>query len=130
MSGTLHLYVHLPFCAHRCGYCDFVTVTGHEAVHAEYVDALLAELGRHDIAPETIYIGGGTPSLLDDRLGDFTGDERKVKQVLVNLLSNAVKFTPSGGRVTLDGAADNWFGPWPPPGLTDGSGEVPVEERR
>ena len=63
-----HLYVHVPFCAHRCGYCDFVTVTGHEDVHAEYVDALLAELGRHDIAPETIYIGGGTPSLLRDRL--------------------------------------------------------------
>jgi oxygen-independent coproporphyrinogen III oxidase len=63
-----HLYVHVPFCAHRCGYCDFVTVTGHEAVHAEYVDALLAELRRYDVAPETIYIGGGTPSLLDDRL--------------------------------------------------------------
>ena len=63
-----HLYVHLPFCAHRCGYCDFVTVTGHEAAHAAYVDALLAELRRYAIAPETIFIGGGTPSLLDDRL--------------------------------------------------------------
>jgi oxygen-independent coproporphyrinogen-3 oxidase len=60
-----HLYVHVPFCAHRCGYCDFVTVTGHEDVHAGYVDALLAELARHGpLAPETIYIGGGTPSLL------------------------------------------------------------------
>jgi oxygen-independent coproporphyrinogen III oxidase len=63
-----HLYVHVPFCAHRCGYCDFVTVTGHEPAHAQYVDALLAEVARHDIAPETIYIGGGTPSLLDDAL--------------------------------------------------------------
>jgi putative oxygen-independent coproporphyrinogen III oxidase len=63
-----HLYVHVPFCAHRCGYCDFVTVTGHEAAHAAYVDALLAELGLYEIAPETVYIGGGTPSLLDDRL--------------------------------------------------------------
>jgi putative oxygen-independent coproporphyrinogen III oxidase len=63
-----HLYVHVPFCAHRCGYCDFVTVTGHEHVHARYVDALLAELGRHDAAaPETIYIGGGTPSLLHEQ---------------------------------------------------------------
>jgi oxygen-independent coproporphyrinogen III oxidase len=65
---TRHLYVHVPFCAHRCGYCDFVTVTGHEAVHAEYVDALLAELRLHEVTPETIYVGGGTPSLLDDRL--------------------------------------------------------------
>jgi putative oxygen-independent coproporphyrinogen III oxidase len=64
-----HLYVHVPFCAHRCGYCDFVTVTGHEDVHAAYVDALLAELGLHGpLAPETVYIGGGTPSLLADDL--------------------------------------------------------------
>ena len=39
-----HLYVHVPFCAHRCGYCDFVTVTGHDDLHAAYVDALLHEL--------------------------------------------------------------------------------------
>jgi signal transduction histidine kinase len=40
--------------------------------------------------------------MIDDRIGDFTGDERKVKQVLVNLLSNAVKFTPEGGRIKVD----------------------------
>ena len=40
--------------------------------------------------------------VIDDRLGDFTGDERKVKQVLVNLLSNAVKFTPEGGQIKVE----------------------------
>jgi signal transduction histidine kinase len=40
--------------------------------------------------------------LVDDRIGDFTGDERKVKQVLVNLLSNAVKFTPEGGQIKVE----------------------------
>jgi GAF domain-containing protein len=40
--------------------------------------------------------------VIDDRLGDFTGDERKIKQVLVNLLSNAVKFTPEGGQIKVD----------------------------
>ena len=44
MSGVRHLYVHLPFCAHRCGYCDFVTVVGARDRHGRYVDALLAEL--------------------------------------------------------------------------------------
>jgi oxygen-independent coproporphyrinogen-3 oxidase len=44
MSGARHLYVHLPFCASRCGYCDFVTVVGREGQHEAYVDALLAEL--------------------------------------------------------------------------------------
>jgi oxygen-independent coproporphyrinogen III oxidase len=44
IPGARHLYVHLPFCAHRCGYCDFVTVTGAEGEHGSYVEALLAEL--------------------------------------------------------------------------------------
>ena len=45
MSGHVrHLYVHLPFCAHRCGYCDFVTVVGRDGEHDRYVDALLREL--------------------------------------------------------------------------------------
>ncbi|HEY7320829.1 MAG TPA: GAF domain-containing protein, partial [Candidatus Binatia bacterium] len=38
---------------------------------------------------------------VDERLGDFVGDERKIKQVLLNLLSNAVKFTPEGGRIGI-----------------------------
>jgi signal transduction histidine kinase len=38
---------------------------------------------------------------VDDRLGDFVGDERKIKQILLNLLSNAVKFTPEGGRIGI-----------------------------
>ncbi|HEU4340231.1 MAG TPA: HAMP domain-containing sensor histidine kinase, partial [Candidatus Binatia bacterium] len=38
---------------------------------------------------------------VDERLGEFTGDERKIKQILLNLLSNAVKFTPEGGRIEL-----------------------------
>ena len=69
MSGSAdHLYLHVPFCGHRCGYCDFVTVTGHGELHARYVEALITELERDRPAPQTIFIGGGTPSLLGDRL--------------------------------------------------------------
>jgi oxygen-independent coproporphyrinogen-3 oxidase len=59
-----HLYVHLPFCAHRCGYCDFVTATGRDHLHGAYVDALLRELDEeHDgRSLETIFLGGGTPT--------------------------------------------------------------------
>jgi oxygen-independent coproporphyrinogen-3 oxidase len=59
-----HLYVHLPFCSHRCGYCDFVTATGRDHLHGAYVDALLRELDEeHDGSPvETIFLGGGTPT--------------------------------------------------------------------
>ena len=66
---TRHLYIHLPFCAHRCGYCDFVTLVGRQGQHSAYVDALLAELvlERDLLAPEleTIFLGGGTPTFTE-----------------------------------------------------------------
>ena len=49
---------------------------------------------------------------------------------LVTLLASPLGRAFNGSTVTLDGARDNWFGPWPPPGLVDASGEVPTEERR
>jgi citronellol/citronellal dehydrogenase len=49
---------------------------------------------------------------------------------LVALLASPLGRCFSGRTVTLDGARDNWFGPWPPPGLADETGQVPVEERR
>jgi oxygen-independent coproporphyrinogen-3 oxidase len=61
-----HLYVHLPFCVHRCGYCDFVTAVGRRDEHGSYVGALLTELAleRHLLAdePQTVFLGGGTPT--------------------------------------------------------------------
>ena len=44
---------------------------------------------------------------VDERLGELTGDERKIKQILLNLLSNAVKFTPEGGRVDVDAVSND-----------------------
>jgi oxygen-independent coproporphyrinogen-3 oxidase len=70
-GGVRHLYVHLPFCSHRCGYCDFVTVVGRTREHGAYVDALLAELEleRPVLAPrlETVFVGGGTPTFTEPR---------------------------------------------------------------
>jgi putative oxygen-independent coproporphyrinogen III oxidase len=69
MSGVRHLYLHLPFCAHRCGYCDFVTLVGRRGQHEAYVDALLAELElERDVLTgelETIFLGGGTPTFTE-----------------------------------------------------------------
>ncbi len=69
MSGVRHLYVHLPFCAHRCGYCDFVTLVGRRGSHGRYVDALLAELALEDhlLANEleSVFLGGGTPTFTE-----------------------------------------------------------------
>jgi oxygen-independent coproporphyrinogen-3 oxidase len=63
------VYVHVPFCASRCGYCDFNTYTATEATQEGYVEAVLAELRLADkaISPgrvDTVFVGGGTPTLL------------------------------------------------------------------
>jgi oxygen-independent coproporphyrinogen-3 oxidase len=72
MSGSArHLYIHLPFCAQRCGYCDFVTLVGRRERHGAYVDALLGELElRRDLLAddvETVFLGGGTPTFTEPR---------------------------------------------------------------
>src|SRR5882724_7306602 len=64
-----HLYVHLPFCRHKCGYCDFNAYAGMDRLMPDYVEALERELlvarERFPFARlDTLYLGGGTPSLL------------------------------------------------------------------
>jgi oxygen-independent coproporphyrinogen-3 oxidase len=70
-AGVRHLYVHLPFCAHRCGYCDFVTLVGRNERHAGYVDGLLGELhlesGMLADSLDTVFLGGGTPTFTEPR---------------------------------------------------------------
>ena len=89
MAGTVeHLYVHLPFCSSRCGYCDFVTVVGRAGEHGRYVDALLAELEleRELLAPEaaSVYLGGGTPTLTEAAaLGRLLGAVPRAGEVTV-----------------------------------------------
>ena len=73
MTEPFGLYIHVPFCATRCGYCDFNTYTPGELgsprnLTGPYLDALDRELelaaARVGRPAETVFIGGGTPSLL------------------------------------------------------------------
>src|ERR1700694_1034713 len=64
-----HLYLHIPFCKHKCGYCDFNAYAGMDRLMPDYVGALERELlssrEQHSFGRlETVYLGGGTPSLL------------------------------------------------------------------
>ncbi len=64
-----HLYIHLPFCKHKCGYCDFNAYAGMDRLMPDYVEALERELatareGRDFSRLQTVYLGGGTPSIL------------------------------------------------------------------
>src|SRR5579862_235216 len=61
-----HLYVHVPFCAAKCNYCAFYSEAGSATKMEDYVNALLLEIEKcsAQLAPKTIFFGGGTPSLL------------------------------------------------------------------
>src|SRR6516162_5014139 len=60
-------YVHIPFCAHHCGYCDFAVVAGRDHLIDRYLDALTAELAtlEEPRSLRTLFLGGGTPTHLD-----------------------------------------------------------------
>ena len=63
-SCIRHAYVHVPFCRHRCGYCDFTLVAGRDDLFEDYFTALGIELKRlsQPIELDTLYLGGGTPT--------------------------------------------------------------------
>jgi oxygen-independent coproporphyrinogen-3 oxidase len=70
MSGPISLYIHVPFCASRCPYCDFATAPATSALRTRYLAALNTEIRREGQASgrpaaRTLYVGGGTPSLLE-----------------------------------------------------------------
>src|SRR6516165_7465729 len=59
-------YVHVPFCAHHCGYCDFAVATGQDHLRELYLEAVEAELATLGTPQpvRTVFIGGGTPTHL------------------------------------------------------------------
>lgn len=103
MSG---LYVHFPFCVRKCAYCDFYSVAGRLDLIDSYIDALLLEAQGHAGLPfETLYLGGGTPSLLG------TGGIRKLISGLSrsfdfsNLIEATIEVNPESATGSVLGAA-------------------------
>ncbi len=66
------LYIHIPFCKRKCAYCDFYSLTMWENLLDEYLSALTGDIkkwgGLIDRPIDSIYIGGGTPSILEDKI--------------------------------------------------------------
>jgi oxygen-independent coproporphyrinogen III oxidase len=92
-NATLGLYLHVPFCARKCRYCDFYSQPPKAGEPDRFVNAVLAEARRHPASSEshagqpveTIYLGGGTPSLLGgERLATLLGGIREVFNVYPN----------------------------------------------
>jgi len=71
------LYIHIPFCRHRCGYCNFSLVAGRDHLIERFLDALKTEVSwlSDSYELDTLFLGGGTPSHLSpaqlDRLSEI-----------------------------------------------------------
>ncbi|MBU6221500.1 MAG: radical SAM family heme chaperone HemW [Planctomycetes bacterium] len=114
-----HAYVHVPFCRHRCGYCDFTLVAGRDDLIDRYFAALAIELERvrEPLELDTVYLGGGTPShlgpdglrrlfdLLATKLGIAAGAEVTVEANPVDVTAEFVTVCRDLGvtRVSLGG---------------------------
>lgn len=98
MKKNLELYIHIPFCMKKCSYCDFLSFQADEALQHRYITALKQEAvyyGKRmkEYEVSTIYIGGGTPSWLDQQLMlellDVIGDSFQIdRQAEVSMECN------------------------------------------
>lgn len=109
MTPSYSLYLHIPFCRHRCAYCDFNTYAGQEDSIPAYVEALCREIAfTGSNAPErlplhTIFFGGGTPSLLTPHQFE------SLLQVIhgnFDLLNPEITIEANPGTVSLSGLKD------------------------
>ena len=94
-----HLYIHVPFCARRCSYCDFSISVRAVTPVARYVESIALELDRHSTSAwnlDTIYLGGGTPS----RLGAGVAD-------VLQLVRNASASIHRNAEVTIEANPDD-----------------------
>ena len=71
------IYIHIPFCKRKCAYCNFYSLTMYENLMDGYLSALVGDMkakgGRTDRLFDTVYIGGGTPSLLEKKIAGLIG---------------------------------------------------------
>ena len=102
ISG-LSLYVHIPFCVKKCIYCDFNSYAGKLGLSDAYIDSLLKELALYEAKLQgkkinTIFIGGGTPTILNEKLLD------KLLKGLSKYSDSAYEYTieSNPGTLTLD----------------------------
>lgn len=99
MVPVSHLYIHVPFCARRCSYCDFSIAVRASTPVDEFISTLLTELTGgviHGSTLDTVYLGGGTPS----RLGG-----RGIADVLTSVREHA--FIASGAEITIEANPDD-----------------------
>ena len=110
MTPEHSLYIHIPFCVHRCAYCDFNTYAGQESLIPTYVGALCREIeivahsAAERLSAHTIFFGGGTPSLLS--AVQFESILKTIRATY-NLTAEAeISLEANPGTITLDSLRD------------------------
>lgn len=89
------IYIHIPFCKSKCGYCDFVSFANKEEIIENYVDAVIKEIEYMELSNyviSTVYIGGGTPSVIDSKY--IENILNKVKQNTVENTEITIEINP------------------------------------
>ena len=78
MNGKAGLYIHIPFCKNKCPYCDFYSVKYCEGEAAEYCSRVISQMKDFDGEFDTVYFGGGTPSVIPEELiGKLLSEAKK-----------------------------------------------------
>jgi oxygen-independent coproporphyrinogen-3 oxidase len=105
MNLNYSVYLHIPFCRHRCAYCDFNTYAGQEGAIPAYVDALCHEIRQvgnqaRSMQVGTIFFGGGTPSLLS--VGQFEEIFSNLNNYFDVLPDAEISLEANPGTVSMD----------------------------
>ena len=99
MKKIAGLYIHIPFCEFKCMYCDFYSASDKETLIPEFVKALILEIERcqvetQDLEIETIFIGGGTPSLLKSKYIELIVNALHKKHKIDNVKEFTIEANP------------------------------------
>lgn len=89
------LYFHIPFCRSKCPYCDFYSIKYDCTLAEKYVNRLLDEMKKYDGSFDTIYFGGGTPSIIESRLIRDIIDSAKTQFEISDNCEITVECNPS-----------------------------------
>ena len=111
----IQLYLHIPFCIRKCGYCDFLSCPADERAQRAYTQALLREIRvlgqRTEAAVSTIFIGGGTPSVLradwmEEILDQLRASFRLLPEAEISMEANPGTVTPEKLKAYLRGGVN------------------------
>ncbi len=121
----MELYVHIPFCVKKCAYCDFLSFPQGEEIQRRYVEKLMEEIrtvsaGFHDTPVSSVFVGGGTPSVLKARwmkeIFDCLRASFHIEETAeISMEANPGRMRP-GKTSDLPGGRDQPVKLWPPVG--------------